>query len=210
MKKWIVCVLLLSALLQSGAAKAQEQEVQQLLLNVEKLAQLKNILEDLKKGYEIVFQGYNTIKKLSQGNFQLHDLFLQSLLEVSPAVRKYKRIGEIIQTQLALVSEYKKALSLFKESGLLQREELEYISSVYNNLFKRSLKSLDDLTMVITSGTLRMSDAERLAAIDGVWKDIEEAKTFLRCFNNEAKGLLVQRATGRGELGSVRTLYSIK
>lgn len=33
------------------SVRAQSQEAQQLLLNVEKLSQLKNILADMKKGY---------------------------------------------------------------------------------------------------------------------------------------------------------------
>lgn len=209
MKKWINRCLLLIALVRGEAAKAQAQEAQQLLLNVEKLAQLKNILEDLKKGYEVVYRGYTTIKRLSEGNFELHDLFLQGLLQVSPTVSNYKRIGEIVQGQLALVSEYKKALRLFRESGLLRPEELDYISTVFNKLLKRSLQNLDDLAMVVTAGTLRMTDAERLTAIDAVWAELQESRTFLRRFNNEAKVLLVQRATGREELSSVKSIYSI-
>src|SRR6218665_2577336 len=89
--------------------KAQSFEVQQLLLNVEKLAQFKQILADLKKGYEIVSKGYTTIRDISQGNFKLHDLFLDALLQVSPTVRKYKKITDIIVMQIQLVKEYKAA-----------------------------------------------------------------------------------------------------
>ena len=207
MKKWIV----VGWLCLGGAqeAGAQEQEVQQLLLNVEKLAQLKSILEDLKKGYEIAFNGYSTIKNISEGNFQLHDIFLQSLLEVSPTVRNYKRIGDIVQAQLDLLGAYKKALRVFERSGLLHPDELEYVRSVYNNLLKRSLGSLDDLSIVLSSGTLRMTDAERLSIIDSVWNQMGAHQSFLRQFNNEAKVLLLQRATSRGEINSVKALYSI-
>ena len=45
---------------------AQSKEVQQLLLDIEKLAQFKQILTDLKKGYQIVSTGYSTIKNLSE------------------------------------------------------------------------------------------------------------------------------------------------
>src|SRR4051812_4125515 len=89
----ILCVPLLFASTQS---KAQEQEIQQLLLDVEKLAQLKNILTDLKKGYEILSGGYQTIKNISEGNFNLHQTFLDGLLQVSPVVRNYKRVADII------------------------------------------------------------------------------------------------------------------
>ena len=210
MKKWLGMVLLPICLLRGEVARAQEQEAQQLLLNVEKLAQLKSILADLKKGYEVVFQGYTTIKRISEGNFKLHDLFLQSLLEASPVVRNYKRIADIVQGQLALVSEYKNAFRVFKESDLLQPEELDYLHSVYENLFRQSLKRLDELALVLVPGTLRMTDAERLAAIDAVWEKVEEQQTFLRHFNNETRVLLLQRATGKGEAASVKSIFSIK
>ena len=167
------------------------------------------MLEDLKKGYEIVFKGYTTIKQISEGNFELHDVFLQSLLEVSPAVRNYHRVVEIVQAQLSLVGEYKKALRLFTGSGLLQSEELDYIRTVYGNLLRRSLGSLDDLSIALSGGTLRMTDAERLNLIDSVWNQMSGHRNFLRQFNNEAKVLLLQRATSQGSLNSVRSLYSI-
>ena len=68
----------------SGQVVAQSTEIQQLLLNVEKLAQLKKILGNMKKGYEIISTGYNTIKDISKGNFNLHEAFLDALMQVSP------------------------------------------------------------------------------------------------------------------------------
>ena len=96
----IVWVILFSF---SGQVVAQSTEIQQLLLNVEKLAQLKKILSNMKKGYEIVSTGYNTIKDISKGNFNIHQTFLNGLMQVSPTVKKYKRIAEIITYQTQLV-----------------------------------------------------------------------------------------------------------
>ena len=74
--KRIIFFLLLTLQFSGNALYAQSTEAQQLLLNVEKLAQLKKILSNMKKGYEIVSSGYNTIKDISKGNFNLHDEFL--------------------------------------------------------------------------------------------------------------------------------------
>src|SRR5689334_17359441 len=106
MKSCVMGLLVISAFLVAPRANGQAQEVQQLLLNVEKLAQLKSILADLKKGYEIVSTGYSTIKNLSEGNFNLHQAFLDGLLQVSPTVRNYRRIADIIRSQISLVKEY--------------------------------------------------------------------------------------------------------
>ena len=178
----------------SGPLVAQSTEIQQLLLNVEKLAQLKKILSNMKKGYEIVSNGYNAIKDISKGNFNLHDAFLDGLMQVSPTVRKYKKIGEIISFQTQLVKEYKSAFRRFEASNLFNANEIKYMGNVYTNLFNKSLQNLDELTMVITAGKLRMSDDERLNAIDRMYIDMRDKLVFLRTFNNENNVLAIQRS----------------
>ena len=67
------------------------------------------------------------------------------------------------------------------------------MANVYDNLFRKSLQNLDELTMIITSGKLRMSDDERINAIDRIFTDMQDKLTFLRVFNRENTGLVVQR-----------------
>ena len=177
----------------SGHVGAQSTEIQQLLLNVEKLAQLKKILSNMKKGYEIVSTGYNTIKDISKGNFNIHQTFLDGLMQVSPSVRKYKKILEIISYQTQLVKEYKSAFRRFDASNLFNANEIKYMGNVYTNLFNKSLQNLDELTMVITAGKLRMSDDERLNAIDRIYIDMGDKLVFLRTFNKENNVLAIQR-----------------
>ena len=67
------------------------------------------------------------------------------------------------------------------------------MEDVYKNLFNKSLQNLDEFGMVLTAGKLRMSDDERIAAIDRIYKDISDKLVFLRSFNNEGSVLAVQR-----------------
>lgn len=189
--------------------RAQSTEVQQLLLNVEKLSQLKNILQDMKKGYEVVSKGYNAVKNISQGNFSLHEVFLDGLMLVSPEIKKYRRVADIIRDQKSLVSEYKAAFKSFQNSGGLNLSELDYLGRVYKQLFDQSLNSLDELVTVITAGTLRMSDEQRLKAIDRIFADTQDKLMFLRSFNQQAMLLSQQRIRQRAELGNTRSLYDL-
>jgi len=186
----IVWIILFSY---SGQAVAQSTEIQQLLLNVEKLSQLKKILSNMKQGYEIVSNGYSAIKDISEGNYNLHEVFLDALMQVSPTVRKYKKIGEIIIFQTQLVQEYKSASRRFDASNLFNANEINYMADVYTNLFNKSLQNLDELIMVVTSGKLRMSDDERLNAIDWIYSDMSDKLVFLRTFNDENNVLAIQR-----------------
>ena len=188
---------------------AQSEEVQQLLLNVEKLAQLKQILSDLKKGYTIVSTGYNTIKNISQGNFSLHKTFLDGLFAVSPTVKKYRKVGEIINSQMLIVKEYKSAYARFKSDGNFNPDEIKYLYSVYTNLFNQSLKNLDALAIIITANKLRMTDDERLKAIDDIFTDMQDKLVFLRDFNNTTTILAVQRARERKDAKTLKAIYGI-
>ncbi|MEO6453271.1 MAG: TerB family tellurite resistance protein [Ginsengibacter sp.] len=190
-KPFVIVLFIILSL--TGKCAAQSDETQQLLLNVEKLAQLKNILNDMYKGYQIVSKGYNTIKDISKGNFNLHDVFLNGLMQVSPGVKKYKRIADIISYQIQLVKEYKIAFKRFKKSNLFNTNEIKYIENVYGNLFKKSLENLDELAVVITSNKLRMSDDERLNAIDRIFNEMSDKLVFLKTFNRENNVLAIQR-----------------
>ncbi|MEJ2881500.1 TerB family tellurite resistance protein [Pedobacter sp. GR22-6] len=189
------------------AARAQSTEVQQLLLNVEKLSQMKNILSDMKKGYEIVSGGYQTVKNIAQGNFSLHEVFLDAMMLVSPEVKKYRKVSAIIAYQSDLVSEYKSAFKRFKTSDLFSITELDYLGRVYAELFKQSLENLDQLAMVITAGKLRMSDDERLKSIDRIYAEVEDKLVFLRDFNAKAASLCLARENQRTDLKHRANFY---
>jgi hypothetical protein len=202
-------LLLFAGILSSKKSAAQSAEVEQLLLNVEKLAQYKQILADLKKGYQILSSGYNTIKDLSEGNFSLHKSFLDGLLQVSPTVKKYKRIGDIISSQLLLVKEYKLAYKRFKSDNNFTISELSYMGRVYDNLFRWSLQNLDDLATIVTANELRMSDDERLKAIDDLFADIQDKLIFLRQFNSNTTILALQRAKDKKDAATIRNIYGV-
>ena len=210
MKKLILILgIALFSLPMANKALAQKDEIAQLLLNVEKLAQFKQILSDMKKGYQILNGGYNTIKDLSEGNFSLHKTFLDALMEVSPTVKNYKRVADIINYQIILVKEYKSAFNRFKQDNNFNQQELAYLGRVYENLFKQSLNNLDYLVTIITANKLRMSDDERLEAIDKIFADMQDKLLFLRYFNNNTTVLAVQRAKERNDANTMRLVYGI-
>ena len=188
-------------------SRAQSTEIQQLLLNYEKLNQLKNILSDMKKGYKIVSKGYTAIKDISQGNFNLHEDFIDGLMAVNPAIKNYKRVVDIISYQKNIVREYKSAFIRFKQNGSFSPDEIEYLGKVYGQLFNKSIQNLDELATVITSSKLSMSDDERLQAIDRIFADTEDKLQFLRDFNKQANLLAIQRSREKQDVATMQQLY---
>lgn len=202
----LLCLLLP---LQLQLASAQSAEITQLVLDIEKLSQLKKILSDMKDGYTIVSKGYGTIKDLSKGNFNLHNAFLNGLLMVNPKLRNYRRVAAIIRDEELLVTEYKAAFGRLKSSGQLRPQELQYLGTIYSNLFDRSLQNIDALTMVLTDSKLRMSDDERLKMIDNLYDDMQNKLGFLRSFNQQADALVTQRAAAAKNVTDLQQLYNL-
>lgn len=210
MKRIVLLLMMMGgSLLAPQKASAQAQEIAQLVLNIQKLNQLKSILEDLKKGYEIVFKGYTTIKNLAEGNFKLHDLFLAELLKVSPTVKNYYKVAEITDMQIRLVREYKAAFQRFGRGGRFTAQELDYIARVYAKLLSQSLRSLDELLLAVTDKKLRASDDERLKAIDKVHSDMQERLVFVRSFNRNVSVLAAQRTKAMHEAATLIQIQGV-
>lgn len=188
-------------------AQAQDQEIEQLILDVQKLSQFKQILSDMKTAYVVIMKGYTTVRDLSQGDFNLHKVFLDGLMAVSPAVRNYKKAADIVSMQLDILKEYKSAYNTFKSGNLFNPDELVYIGNVYNNLLDETLKNLNDLTTVLTANQLRMSDAERLSAVDKLYDDTLDKLTFLRSFINNTSVLALQRQRELNEAKTAQGYY---
>ncbi len=205
MKKIFVIILLFAF----SNVKAQSYELERLILDIQKLAQMKSILSDLYKGYEILNTGYNTIKSISEGNFNLHKAFLDGLLAVSPAVKNYQKALDIVDYEGRIVSEYKSALSRFQLDKHFNPDEITYMINVYNNLIGGTLTNLSNLLNVLTANKLRMSDHERMRAIDGIYDDTKDKYMFLRQFNNSTTILAVQRSVEFNDAGTVKNLYGL-
>ncbi len=206
MKRIGILLLTLSSI---SASFSQTQEAAQLLLNYEKLKQLEEILDNMYKGYQILSQGYNRIKNIAEGNYSLHQVFLDGLFAVNPAVAKYKRIPDIIRYQQLLMKEYRRAFNRFKDDPHLTADEITYLEKVYDYLVRQSLKNLEELAMIITANKLRMSDDERIQSIDRIYFDIENKLSFLRYFNNSTQMLVLQRAKEGSDVDAAKKLYEL-
>ena len=201
--------LLLFLLCFSSFANAQTADLTQLILDIEKLTQLKGILTDMKTGYDIVNGGYNQVKSIESGNFNLHATFLNGLNAVSPGVANYGRIADIILQQVNLVVEYKRYQQEFQQSGSFNASELGYMANVYATLLQQSLQNLSRLADILMAGKLRMSDAERLKAIDKVYADSSDQYGFLRNFDRQGVTLSLQRSKDINDTQTLKQLYGL-
>lgn len=76
-------------------------------------------------------------------------------------------------------------------------------------MFEESLKSIDQLFLVINAFATQMSDAKRLEIINTVADNLEQNSMDLKEFNSQNKMISLQRATEKGEIETVKRLYGL-
>lgn len=206
---WVYGLGLLMGMAAATPGKAQAFDVEQLILDVQKLTVLKQILTDLKTGYQVLDAGYSAVRDIAKGSFNLHEAFLDGLLAVSPAVRNYQRVKDIVNLEAGMLSRYQSAWGQFQQDGHLQPAEIALLAQVYSNLFKESVQRLSDLVMVLTPGTLRASDAERMRQIDGIYTGMLEQAALLDRVDNTTALLAIQRGAEQNDMKVVGGLYGI-
>jgi hypothetical protein len=205
-------LLAITLILSTSNIKAQSiaQLITQLELDIQKLSELKTILNDMYASYEIIDKGYTDIKNIARGNYTLHELYLDGLLAISPSVKNYEHIPDIINKEYTIISESNAASRRFNAGGHFSAQELVYIVNTYASLMQQSEKEIDELTMVITADQLRMSDAERMQAIDRVYADITGQLRFLRQFNNTTSMQAIQRLREANDIITLKSIYGIR
>lgn len=209
MKKKLMIGLVLLGLLPAGA-RAQSAEVQQLLLNVEKLAQFKKVLKDMEEGYQILKYGYNQIRDISRGNFAIHRLFLDGLLKVNPAVRNYHKVASILAMQKRILE-----ISIGHPADLVRQgdfgeQDLEHLGILYSKILQGCLEELGELTMVLSAGQAKMDDGERLRTIDSVHERMERHLRLIRSLAASSSILEFHRKRESDQMGTMKGLQGIR
>ena len=166
MKRLILILLLLPSLLfgQTWQEWTQQKETQQQYLK-QQIAALQVYIGYAKTGYKVVSGGINAVKKIKDGDFNLHRDFISRLSGVNPKVKGYVKVADIIDYQLRIIKDMKECLRGVREARQFSEAELEYCIMVITNLLNSSLENIEALIDVITDGKSKMKDDERIKCI---------------------------------------------
>lgn len=188
----------------------QTQEMEQLKLDLEKLAQFKLIVSQMKQGYQTLESGYHAVSNAAKGNFDLHKKYLDGLLVVSPAVKQSPVLGQIKSDNLATAKLFQMALQQFQMSGLFSAGELSEFKNQYNVSNQKVADDLDALAQIVSSGKLRMSDAERLQAMDAVRADISSQLGSVKSLISDYSRVQALRMQLRKDNEALKVLSGLK
>lgn len=214
MKKLLT--LILFAILFSSGTKAQtfdewfRQKATQKKYLLQQIAGLQVYISFVQKGYSIAKQGLNTISDIKHGEFNLHKDYFNSLKEVNPEIKNYRKVADIILLQVNIIKVYKEAVKQINQSKSFSTDEITYINRVFERLLDDCTKTIDELIKVTTSGQFEMKDDERLKRIDGLYKDMQSNYGFVQSFSSEAKLLDASRIREQNDIQSSRSINNIK
>lgn len=171
---------------------------------------LKAYAEIAWKGYKIADRGLTVIGNIKDGEFNLHRDFFGSLEAVSPSVRNYTKVADIIAMQTEIISGYRKDLNSLKRSGMFSPDELQYITDVYGRLLEGCAQAVDELIMLTTNGSMKMADDERLQRIETLYEEMRDNRAFLGLFGGQAKALAANRQQELGETATLKNWNGIE
>ena len=139
----------------------------------------------------------------------LNQTYFTSLQSVSPAVRNDPRIPAIGNLQRQVQRVFDDAISWQQSRQWLSTGEIANMKSVYSNLLAECNKELQELNMILSDGSVKMTDKQRIDRIDAIYKDMEVKSTFAQSFTHKAYELAVSRNRDRNSDKSIQTLYDL-
>lgn len=168
------------------------------LQNAQKV--LENKLSELK---------LTEIAEWTEKHRKLYQEYYDELWKIKNTLAAYQKIRQIMEKQIRIVDEYKRAWSLVRQDKNFTEAEIDYMYRVYKGILNESVRNLDQLLLVINSFKTQMTDAQRLAIIMQTGDRIEQNLIDLLEFNMNTYQLSLNRAKSQYEIERVKKLYGL-
>jgi hypothetical protein len=211
LKIGIILLLLLAALITSAQAQLLggffNQDATQKQYLLQQIGALQVYDGYLQKGYDIAKDGTGAISTIKNNDLNLHTGHIDSLKIVSASVRNYSRVKGTIQLQQQIITSHHKAYPQLTKSKHLTAKELTDFNVVYQAILVQSKTGLEELQLVITNGKLSLTDNERIARIDKLYKEMQDLYGKEQKMNNQALALAAQRSRGSKDNKMLKGLY---
>jgi hypothetical protein len=158
---------------------------------------------ELKQGYGVIKHGINGIANINTAELNAHSAYYSSLKQPSAQVKNSAQVQEITQWQQVIISQFN---GVSQVNGLTSDEQ-NYINGVQNGILKNCSSDLTDLQNLVATGTLQMTDDQRLKRLAKIHKSMQDKYEFTLSFCNAARQLGIERRQGTNETQTLKNLY---
>lgn len=149
------------------------------------------------------------IAEWTEKHRQLYKQYYDELWQIKNALAAYQRIRQVVDKQIRIVNEYKRAWALVSKDKNFTESEIDFMYRVYKGILGESVRNIDQLMLVVNSFKTQMTDAQRLAIITQVGNRVEQNLVDLLEFNMNTYQLSLNRAKTQYEITRVKRLYGI-
>jgi len=182
--KRICITILLTVLLSARQADAQtfaewfkQTKTQKKYLALQ-IAKFQAYLALLKDGYRLANDGLSLYRDISNGDWLQHLGFVDHLTAVSSAVRGYPKAAAVVAMVKQASRSYSIMMPRIRSSPYMKRQASE-LEAVFSGILTELTTEVNQLSSVLSPGSLSMSDEQRLKAIDAIYARVQQAALAL-------------------------------
>lgn len=212
--------LLLIVVWPSGKASAQIEIIGEAIkaaimaidLSVQKIQTQTIFLQDAQQELQNAMQATRLadITSWVQEQKGLYSAYYQELWQVKDVLMDYSIVKNMVDKEIRLVSEYKRAYSAVLQDPHFSAGEINHISAVYAGILNESVENIDQLSKLIGALVTQMDDGDRLQLINTVGARIDRNYAELEGFTQENILLSLQRSKEESDWEMVKILYGIQ
>lgn len=191
---------------------AMKKVIRAMDLAVQKLQNKTVLLQNAQKTLE------NTLSQLkleeisdwTKKNKEQYQKYYEELSKIKGYISNYQRVRSLMEKQVRIVSEYRRAFDLFKKDKHFSQKEITYMTKVYTGMLNESVQTLDQLLSLIRDHDLIMTDGKRLELISAAANRMDTVLSDLRLFNEQNIKLTLQRASDLQEVNILKQMYGLE
>lgn len=225
MKKLLLLLMLvgIGVVTPAGEARAQLAVLEVIKAGIKKVIKAVDLQVQRLQNKTIWLQNAQKVMENTMSKLKLNEItgwvekqkvlyqdYFDELYRVKSLITYYHRIREITEKQVRLVEAYKRAWSLLKQDTHFSAEDLAYMQKVYTGILEVTIQNVDELTAVVTSFTVQMSDAKRMEMINTVADKVDENYNDLRQFNTQNARVSIAKAKDEQEVALLKALYGVE
>ena len=177
--------------------------------NILQIAKLQAYLSFVKEGYKIAKTGLDIYGRIKEVDFNLHDLFFESLKTVKPPIAQYSRVQQIREMAQVISNQSSKLTKRINNSvSNFNDDERMSISFQQRKMLEILSSDLAELESVVTGNNgIEMTDNERLSRISEVYQMVKDKRDWVNSVYYQCSILDKQRSLSKRDLNGVKKLY---
>lgn len=122
-----------------------------------------------------------------------YDKTMEMVEDISDYVKKSKQVVNMKNSLVDVTSEYSRGISYVYSQKKISGKDRAIFADVYAKMIDKALEDFEYGTKIITDGSLKMNDAERLNILSEVETKMNRNKNMIRYFNGTVKSAVAQK-----------------